>query len=205
MAIAYAKEGADVAVVYLEEHSDAKETKQRVEKEGRHCLLIAGDICDEGFCQDAVGRTVEELGHLDILVNNAGVHYPQESIEDISTEQLERTFRTNILSMFFLTKAALKHLKEGSAIVNTTSVTAYRGSPHLLDYTATKGAIVSFTRSLAKNLVENRSMGAMYILPIPPLPISPSPPQPRCKLSVLQLKGGLRGSLQSECLPACRT
>jgi NAD(P)-dependent dehydrogenase (short-subunit alcohol dehydrogenase family) len=154
VAIAFAKEGADVAVGYLEEHTDAAETKRQVEEEGRRCITIAGDVGDERFCGTLVLQTVGELSRLDILVNNAAEQHPQESIEDISCEQLERTFRTNIFSMFFLTKAALPHLKEGSAIINTTSVTAYKGSPQLLDYSATKGAIVAFTRSLSQALVE---------------------------------------------------
>lgn len=154
VAVYFAKEGADVAVLYLNEHEDAQETKRQVEQEGRRCLLIAGDIGSESFCREAVERTVRELGKLDILVNNAAEQHPQESIEDITAEQLERTFRTNIFSMFYLTKAALKHLKEGSAIINTTSVTAYRGSPQLLDYSSTKGAIVAFTRSLSQALAE---------------------------------------------------
>ncbi|MBD2194473.1 MULTISPECIES: SDR family oxidoreductase [Calothrix] len=154
VAIFYAKEGADVAIMYKSEQKDAEETKRLVEKEGRRCLTIAGDIGDEQFDQQAVQQVVKELGHLDILVNNAAEQHPQESIENITAEQLERTFRTNIFSMFFLTKAALPHLKEGSAIINTTSVTAYKGSPQLLDYSATKGAIVAFTRSLSQSLVE---------------------------------------------------
>jgi len=155
VAILYAKEGADVTIVYLNEHQDAEETTRLVEKEGRRCLAIAGDVGDEAFCRKAVQRAVEEFGHLDILVNNAAEQHPQDSIEKISGEQLERTFRTNIFSYFYVTKAALKHLpKGGSAIINTTSVTAYRGSPHLLDYSATKGAIVAFTRSLSKALAE---------------------------------------------------
>jgi NAD(P)-dependent dehydrogenase (short-subunit alcohol dehydrogenase family) len=154
VAICYAKEGADVSVVYFDEHSDAKETKRQVEEEGRRCLLISGDIGDERFCRQAVEQTVEELGRLDILINNAAEQHPQDSIEQISAEQLERTFRTNIFSFFFLTKAALTRMKEGGAIVNTTSVTAYRGSPKLLDYSATKGAIVAFTRSLSQSLAE---------------------------------------------------
>jgi NAD(P)-dependent dehydrogenase (short-subunit alcohol dehydrogenase family) len=153
VAIAYAKEGANVAIVYLKEHDDAKETKNLVETQGRRALAIAGDITEEAFCQQAVQQTVDEFGKLDILINNAAEQHPQKSIEDISKEQLERTFRTNIFSMFYLTKAALKHLREGSTIINTTSVTAYKGSPQLLDYSSTKGAIVSFTRSLSQNLV----------------------------------------------------
>lgn len=156
VAILYAREGADVAIVYLNEHTDANETKKLVEQEGRRCLLIAGDIGDEQFCQHAVEQTVETFGHLDILVNNAAEQHPQESIENITAEQLERTFRTNIFSMFFLTKAALPHLKENSVIINTTSVTAYKGNPKLLDYSSTKGAIVAFTRSLSQSLVEKR-------------------------------------------------
>ncbi len=154
VAIAFAREGADSAVVYLNEHEDAQETRRLVEQEDRRCILIVGDVGDERFCQQAVQRTVEELGRLDILVNNAGEQHPQPSLEQIRAEQLERTFRTNIFSMFFLTKAALPHLKPGSAIVNTTSVTAYKGNPELLDYSASKGAIVAFTRSLALSLAE---------------------------------------------------
>ncbi|MCC5639152.1 SDR family oxidoreductase [Nostoc sp. CHAB 5844] len=154
VAIAFAKEGADVAIVYLSEHEDAKETKNLVEKHGQRALAIAGDITDEGFCRNAIQQTVGEFGKLDILVNNAAEQHPQKSIEDITKEQLERTFSTNIFSMFYLTKAALKHLKQGSAIINTTSVTAYKGNPQLLDYSSTKGAIVAFTRSLSQNLVE---------------------------------------------------
>jgi NAD(P)-dependent dehydrogenase (short-subunit alcohol dehydrogenase family) len=156
VAIAFAREGADVAVLYLDEHQDAEETRRKIEEKGRHCLLIAGDIGDEGFCQDAVERTVRELGGLDVVVNNAAEQHPQEGLEGISREQLERTFRTNIFGQFFLTRAALRHLGEGSAIVNTTSVTAYEGNPQLIDYSSTKGAIVAFTRSLAKNLAARK-------------------------------------------------
>jgi NAD(P)-dependent dehydrogenase (short-subunit alcohol dehydrogenase family) len=153
VAIAFAKEGADVAIAYLENHEDAKETEAWVEEEGRRCLAISGDVGDEGFCRKAVQQAIDRLGRLDILVNNAAEQQPQDNMENISAEQLERTFRTNIFSAFYITKAALQHLKEGSAIINTTSVTAYRGSPHLIDYAATKGAIVAFTRSLSKNVV----------------------------------------------------
>jgi NAD(P)-dependent dehydrogenase (short-subunit alcohol dehydrogenase family) len=153
-AIAYAKEGADVAIVYLNEHEDAQETKHQVEAAGQRCITIAGDVGDENFCRRAVQHTVQKLGHLDILVNNAAEQHPQDSIEKISSEQLERTFRTNIFGQFYMTKAALPHLKKGSAIINTTSVTAYKGSAHLLDYSATKGAIVAFTRSLAESLAD---------------------------------------------------
>jgi NAD(P)-dependent dehydrogenase (short-subunit alcohol dehydrogenase family) len=154
VAIAFAKEGADVAVLYLNEHGDAEETKRLVEERGRRCLTVAGDIGQEDFCRESVERTVRELGRLDVVVNNAAEQHPQDSIEDITAEQLERTFRTNIFSYFFITKAALKHLKEGSSIINTTSVTAYKGSPQLLDYSSTKGAIVAFTRSLSQALAE---------------------------------------------------
>jgi len=153
-AIAFAREGADVAVVYLNEHGDAEETKRQVAQEGRRCALIAGDVGQEAFCRDAVEQTVRELGKLDVLVNNAAEQHPQQSIDDITEEQLERTFRTNIFAYFFLAKAALKHLQPGSAIINTTSVTAYKGSPQLLDYSSTKGAIVAFTRSLSMSLAE---------------------------------------------------
>ncbi|HEY9298965.1 MAG TPA: SDR family NAD(P)-dependent oxidoreductase, partial [Phormidium sp.] len=156
VAIFFAKEGADVAIAYLNEHDDAQEAKRLVEEQGRKCITIAGDIGDEKFCQEAVQKTVDELGKLDILVNNAAEQHPQESLEDITAEQLERTFRTNIFSMFYLSKAALKHLKEGSAIINTTSVTAYKGNQQLLDYSSTKGAIVAFTRSLSQSLAEKK-------------------------------------------------
>ena len=154
VAVAFAKEGAHVVIVYLNEHRDAQETCVQVEKYGRECLLISGDISDESFCQKAVRQTIRKWKRLDILVNNAAVQFPQKSIEKISAKQLERTFSTNIFSHFYMVKAALKHLKEGASIINTTSVTAYRGSQHLVDYASTKGAIVSFTRSLAHMLVE---------------------------------------------------
>lgn len=155
VAILYAREGARVAVVYLKEDRDAQETQRLVQQEsGGQCLLLRGDIGDEAFCQQALQQTVQAYGQLDILVNNAAEQHPQESIDQITTDQLERTFRTNIFSQFFLVKAALPHLKPGSVIINTASVTAYRGSPTLLDYSATKGAIVAFTRSLSESLVK---------------------------------------------------
>jgi NAD(P)-dependent dehydrogenase (short-subunit alcohol dehydrogenase family) len=154
VAVAFAQEGADVVIVYLEEHQDAQQTKSSVEKRGRRCTLMAGDVGDEMFCRTAVNKTIQEFGHLDILVNNAGEQHPQKNIEDISSAQLERTFRTNIFSFFYMTQAAAKHLPRGGVIINTTSVTAYRGSPTLLDYSATKGAIVAFTRSLSKAFAE---------------------------------------------------
>lgn len=156
IAIAFAKEGAHSVIVYLNEDKDAHETKRQVQEEGRDCLLIAGDVTDEKFCQSVVERAFDEFERIDILVNNAAVQYPQESLDDISAEQLEKTFRTNIFSYFFMTKAAIPYLKAGSTIVNTASITAYQGSPKLLDYSSTKGAIVSFTRSLALNLVEKK-------------------------------------------------
>ncbi|CAN5150997.1 SDR family oxidoreductase [soil metagenome] len=154
VALAFAEEGADVAIVYLNEHEDAEETLDRVERKGRRCVRMAGDVGQPGFCRKAVARTVEALGRLDILVNNAAVQYNADRLEDITPQQLQKTFRTNIFSQFYMTQAALKHLGEGAAIINTTSVTAYRGSTHLIDYAATKGAIVAFTRSLAQALVE---------------------------------------------------
>lgn len=155
VAVAFAKEGADIAIIYLKEHSDAKETKSLVEKEGRKCLLISGDVGEEKFCKSSVKAVIDFFGRLDILVNNAGEQHPQDSIEKISEKQLEKTFRTNIFSYFFMVKASLKYLKKQTGIIiNTTSVTAYRGSEKLLDYSATKGAIVAFTRSLALSLAE---------------------------------------------------
>ncbi|WP_187644904.1 SDR family oxidoreductase [Paenibacillus terrae] len=154
VAVTYAKEGADVAIIYLNEHKDAEETKRQVEQESRKCVLIPGDIGDDQFAKKAVQQTVNELGKLDIVVNNAAEQHPQQKLEDITREQLERTFRTNIFGMFFLTQAALPHLKKGSAIVNTTSITAYAGNKTLIDYSSTKGAITSFTRSLSLNLVD---------------------------------------------------
>lgn len=154
VAIAFAQEGADIAIVYRDESADAEHTRQEVERLERRCVAVAGDVGDERFCQQAVAQVVEALGHLDVLVNNAGEQHPQPSLADISAEQLERTFRTNIFGYFFMAKACLPHLKQGAAIVNTTSVTAYKGSPELLDYSASKGAIVAFTRSLGLQLAE---------------------------------------------------
>ena len=154
VAALFAREGADISIVYLCEHDDAKKTKAIVEKEGRRALTIAGDLGDKTFCEAAVKQTVDELGRLDILVNNAGEQHPDEDIRDITEDQLKRTFQTNIFAMFFMVQTAEPHLKEGSAIINCTSVTMYKGSPQLLDYSATKGAITAFTRSLSKNLVK---------------------------------------------------
>src|SRR5687768_4144427 len=154
VAIAFAREGADVAILYLNEHQDAEETRKQVEQEGRGCLNIAGDIGIEDHCRNSIEQIIQHFGKLDILINNASEQHPQKSIEEITEEQLVRTFRTNVFSYFFMTKHALKHMKEGSCIINTSSVTAYRGSPQLLDYSATKGAEVAFTRSLAQALAE---------------------------------------------------
>jgi NAD(P)-dependent dehydrogenase (short-subunit alcohol dehydrogenase family) len=152
VAIAFAREGAQVAIVYLNEHEDAKETVRLVEQFGVRAFRMGGDVGREQFCRRAVRQTIKALGRLDILVNNAAEQHPQPSLAAITGRQLERTFRTNIFSIFYMTKAALRHLRRGSAIINTSSVTAYRGSPHLLDYASTKGAIVSFTRSLSQAL-----------------------------------------------------
>lgn len=167
VAIAFAKEGAKVAIVYLEEQEDAEKTQHLVKEQGRSCLRIAGDIGDESFCQIAVQQVIDNFGRLDILVNNAAEQHPQEKIEDISSEQLERTFRTNIFGMFYMTKAAVPHLQEGSAIINTTSVTAYKGNPFLLDYSSTKGAIVGFTRSLSQNLIKQKGIRVNAVAPGP--------------------------------------
>ena len=154
VAALFAREGADIAILYLCEHDDAARTREIVEKEGRKAITIAGDVGDKQFCEAAVRQTVNQLGRLDILVNNAGEQHPDKDIRDITEDQLKRTFQTNIFGMFFLTQAALPHLEQGSAIINCTSVTMYKGSPQLLDYSATKGAITAFTRSLARNLVD---------------------------------------------------
>ncbi len=155
VAVAYAKEGADVAIIYLEEDDDASETRALVEEAGSRCLLIKGDIASSAFCADAVKKVVDEFSHLNILVNNAAQQFPQDSIQDIDEAQLEKIFRVNVFSMFYLIRAALAHLHAGDTIINTASVTAYRGSPHLIDYSASKGAIVAFTRSLSASLAES--------------------------------------------------
>lgn len=152
VAVVFAKEGADIVLLYFDQPEDAEETRREVEKLGRRCLSLAGDIGDAAFCKMVVDETMGNLGRLDILVNNAGEQHPQDRLEDISDEQWERTFRTNIFGMFLLTKAALPSMKEGGTIINTTSVTAYKGNPKLIDYSSTKGAITTFTRSLSMNL-----------------------------------------------------
>ena len=157
IAILFAKEGADIAVIYYNEHSDANETKRIVEEEfGKKCFLISGDIAKENFCNSAVKKIGKQFKTIDILVNNAGMHYEKDSIQEITSKQLYKTFETNVFSMFYLTKAVLDFMGEGSAIINTASVTAYRGSAKIIDYSATKGAIVSFTRSLSASLLEKK-------------------------------------------------
>ncbi|GAB1403846.1 SDR family oxidoreductase [Lentimicrobium sp.] len=154
VAVYFAREGADIAIVYDQEQEDADKTRELVEKEGRKCMLIQGDLKNEVFCNEAIKRCMNEYGKINILVNNAAVQFPRDDIRQISNDQLRLTFETNIFPYFLIVQEALKHLHEGDTIINTTSVTAYRGSAHLLDYSATKGAIVSFTRSLAMNLAE---------------------------------------------------
>ena len=157
VAVHFAREGADVAIVYKgEERQDAEETRQLVEKEGRQCLLLPGDLRQPQFCEAIVEQTVQQLGKLNIVVNNAAEQHPVESLEQVTDENLESTFQTNIFSFFRVTRAALKHLREGDCIINTTSVTSYRGSEELIDYAATKGAITSFTRALSKQLAEKK-------------------------------------------------
>jgi NAD(P)-dependent dehydrogenase (short-subunit alcohol dehydrogenase family) len=153
VSILFSKQGADVAIIYLNETRDAIDTKKSIEEYGRQCLLIKGDISKEKFCQASIKKTIRQFGKLDILINNAALHYETKKPEDIDTTKMRQTFEVNIFSMFYLVKYALPYLKKGSTIINTSSVTAYRGSPELIDYSATKGAIVSFTRSLAANLV----------------------------------------------------
>jgi NAD(P)-dependent dehydrogenase (short-subunit alcohol dehydrogenase family) len=154
VAVLFAREEADIAILYLNEGDDAQETKRRVEREGRSCLALAGDVGDPQFCRSAVEQIIGRFGAISVLVNNAAEQHPQKQIGDVSPEQLDRTFRTNIYGYFYMTQATLPHLNQGAAIINTGSVTSYRGSPELLDYSATKGAIMAFTRSLAKALVE---------------------------------------------------
>ena len=154
VAALYAREGADIAIVYLLEHDDAEETKRIVEAEGRRAITIAADVGSKKMCDRVVEQTVEAFGRLDVLVNNAGEQHPDKDIRDITEQQLQRTFQTNIFGMFYMVQAALPHLQSGAAIVNCTSVTMYQGAKELLDYSSTKGAITAFTRSLSENLVE---------------------------------------------------
>lgn len=152
VAVHYAKEGADVAIIHLQEDKDAQTTSKLIEEAGQKCLILKGDIKKSSFCKTAINECIKHLGKLNIVVNNAAVQYPQNTLEEIDYEQMEETFKTNIFSFFSITRSALPYLKEGDCIINTTSVTAYRGSDHLIDYASTKSAIVGFTRSLAKNL-----------------------------------------------------
>lgn len=179
VAVAFAKEGADVVIAYLDEHDDARQTKELVEGHGGACITFAGDLGSKSVCARLVKKTLSRFGRLDVLVNNAAEHYPREDLDEISAKQLEETFRTNVYSLFHLTQAALPHLESGARIVNTASVTAYRGSAHLLDYASTKGAVVSFTRSLAQQLVE-KGIRVNAVAPGPvwtPLIVSSFPPE----------------------------
>ena len=155
-AVHFAREGADVAIVYYDERVDAEKTQQLVENEGRFCMLLQGDLKEEEFCKEVVQQTIEKFGKLDILINNAAMQFPKGEVEEVSSEQFRKTFSTNLYPYFYIVKESIPHLKEEGVIINTTSVTAYRGSEHLLDYSSTKGAIVSFTRSLSKMLVKKK-------------------------------------------------
>ncbi len=165
-AVHFAREGADIAIVYLDEDTDAKDTQQAIKAEGRDCLLIKGDVKDVKFCKEAIQQTVDKFGKLNIVVNNAAVQFSVENLEDISIDNLHTTFETNIYSYFYITQAAMEHLKKGDTIINTTSVTAYRGSEHLIDYSSTKGAIVTFTRSLS-GLLAKKSIRVNAVAPGP--------------------------------------
>ena len=154
IAVHFAREGANVAIIYLSEKKDAEETKKLVEKENRECLLLEGDLKSESFCKKAIQKIIQKFGGINIIVNNAAIQFPKEKVEDISAKQLHETFETNIYPFFYVVQASIKHLKKSDTIINTTSVTAYRGSEHLLDYSSTKGAIVSFTRSLSTMLAQ---------------------------------------------------
>jgi NAD(P)-dependent dehydrogenase (short-subunit alcohol dehydrogenase family) len=179
VAVLFAREGAEVAILYLNEGEDARETVGLVEREGQRCLAIAGDVGDPSFCHAAVQRVVDQFGRLDVVVNNAAEQHPKSELTDITPEQLDRTFRTNIYGYVYIVQAALPHLRSGATIVNTSSVTAYRGSPELIDYSATKGAIVTFTRSLATALI-GRGIRVNGVAPGPiwtPLIPSTFPPE----------------------------
>ncbi|WP_038344287.1 SDR family oxidoreductase [Acinetobacter sp. A47] len=156
VAVLFAREGADVAIIYLEEQEDAEKTRQLVEQEGQHCLLMKADLSEPEASEKCVEETIKVFGNIHILVNNAGVQFQQKDLANISPEQLEKTFKTNIFSMFYLTKAVLPHLKEGDSIINTTSITSYHGHDELMDYASTKGAITTFTRSLSNNLMKQK-------------------------------------------------
>ncbi|MCM5682817.1 SDR family oxidoreductase [Schlegelella sp. S2-27] len=179
VAVLYAREGADVAIAYLNEHEDAEETKRCVEAEGRRCILIPGDVKDTAYCKQAVEKTVKAFGKLDILVNNAAFQEHAQSLEDLSEERFDETLRTNVYGYFHMAKAALPHLKEGSSIINTGSVVGLRGSSHLLDYSTTKGAIHAFTKSLAQNVL-SKGIRVNAVAPGPvwtPLNPADSPPE----------------------------
>ncbi|GAA4115275.1 SDR family oxidoreductase [Aquimarina addita] len=154
VAVHFAREGADVVIAYLNEDVDAKKTKELVEAEGQNCILIKGDLVDNDYCERLIDQTIEALGSIDILVNNAATQYPNKDLQDITFSEMQQTFDLNIVSMIYLTKLAMKHLKEGARIINTTSVTAYKGHEMMVDYSATKGAIASFTRALSAQLAE---------------------------------------------------
>lgn len=156
VAVLFAREGADIAVLYLKEDQDAEITKQLIEKEGQQCLLLKGDISDPDLAKQNIDKVLQHFGKINILVNNAGVQYQQKEIESISNEQLEKTFKTNIFTMFYLTKEAIPYMEEGDSIINTTSITSYQGHDELIDYASTKGAITSFTRSLSNNLMKQK-------------------------------------------------
>lgn len=155
-AVHFAKEGADVAIVYLDENEDALETKELIEKEGTRCVILPGDLRDRDFCEEAVKKVIHEFGKINILVNNAAEQHPHKSLEELDLDLMEKTFQTNIFAMFYLLKAAVPHMSEGDCIINTTSVTAYRGSEALLDYSSTKGAITALTRSLSELLIKKK-------------------------------------------------
>lgn len=156
VAVHFAREGANIIIVYLKEDIDVKRTKQLIEEEGQRCLIISGDLKDIKFCKNVIKKSIQTFEKLDIIVNNAAVQFPEKKLEDVSTIQLQTTFETNIYPYFYITKFALPYLKEGASIINTSSVTAYRGSAHLIDYASTKGAIVSFTRSLSTMLIKRK-------------------------------------------------
>jgi len=166
VAIAYAKEGADIVIIYLDEHEDAKNTKSVIDNIGRKCMVLSGDIGEESFCMDSVDKIIKEFGKIDILVNNAAEQHPQNSIEDITKDQLERTFKTNFFGAFYMTKAVLPHMQPGSCIINTTSITAYKGNETLIDYSCTKGALATFTRSMALSLI-SRNIRVNAVAPGP--------------------------------------
>jgi NAD(P)-dependent dehydrogenase (short-subunit alcohol dehydrogenase family) len=167
VSVHFATEGADVAIIYKDEEQDAHETRRLINEAGQRCLLLRGDVADEGFCRFCVEETLDHFQRLDILVNNAAEQHPQERPEDISGEQLRHTFATNFFAYFYLVQAALPHLWEGASIINTTSVTAYRGSDHLIDYAASKGAIVAYTRSLSAALLKERGIRVNGVAPGP--------------------------------------